>query len=236
MRQGNEKPRPEADARTGRHLRGAIPRPPERPSVAMAGCQNIARRVLPRRIFALRFGSNARRPALVSAVVATLAGAAAPALAVDLEPLPDGIARAQIDGLTLFHDPTAWRIEGEAGTYFVHCRGAGCDDPLMSIVAVPEALTACTPGAVVDRSALDYPDAWNRQVTRAGAVGLDVAVVTLDQGCRNWAGSPVYACTLHDGLAYWFIAPGAQCRTSVADSAALQRLLNGLAPAALTAP
>ena len=47
---------------------------------------------------------------------ATLAGAAGPAFAIDLEPLPDGMARAQIGDLTLFHDPKAWRIDGEAGT------------------------------------------------------------------------------------------------------------------------
>lgn len=152
------------------------------------------------------------------------------------ETLPDGMARARIGALTLYHDPAAWRIEGEAGTYAIHCRGPECEAPMMSVIVVPDDLTACTPGAVIDRSALDYPDAWTRQVTRAGAVGLDVAVVTLDQGCRNWAGSPVYACTVHEGQAYWFIAPGKMCQTPVADSAALERLLNGLAPAALTAP
>jgi hypothetical protein len=151
------------------------------------------------------------------------------------ETLPDGMARARIGDLTLYHDPAAWRIEGEGGTFAIHCHGTECEAPLMSVIAVPADLTQCTPGAVVDRSMLDYPDAGTRQVTRAGAVALAVHVVTLDQGCRNRAGSPIYACTLHEGMAYWFIAPGEMCRTSVGDSEALQRLLNGLAPASLTA-
>ncbi len=151
------------------------------------------------------------------------------------ETLPDGMARARIGELTLTHDPAAWRIEGEAGIWAIHCRGPGCETPAMSVIAVPDDLTQCTPGAVVDRSILDYPDAGTRQVTYAGAVALAVHVVTFDQGCRNWAGSPIYACTIHEGQAYWFIAPGEMCHTSVQQSEGLQRLLNGLAPAALTA-
>lgn len=170
-------------------------------------------------------------------LIAGLALGLAFALPAHAEPetLPDGTARARIGELTLYHDPALWRIEGEAGTYAIHCRGPDCEAPMMSVIVLPEELTQCSPGAVVDRSALDYPDAWTRTVTTAGAVALSVRVVTLDQGCRNRAGSPVYACTLHEGQAYWFIAPGEMCRTSVADSTALERLLNGLAPAALTA-
>ena len=169
-------------------------------------------------------------------LVATLAGSALPAAADEIAILPDGMARARIGDLTLYHDPAEWRIAGEAGTYAIHCRGPECDAPAMSVIVVPKALTQCSPGAVVDRAALDYPDAWTRRVTRSGAVALSVNVVTFDQGCRNLAGSPIYACTVHEGLAYWFIAPGEMCRTSVAESEALQRLLNGLAPASLTTP
>ena len=168
----------------------------------------------------------------LAATLASLSPAAlAPAAAAGLETLPDGMARARIGDLRLYHDPAAWRIEGEAGTWQVHCRGPECDTPLMTIVAVPAELTACSPGAVVDRSAIDFPDAWNRSVTRAAAIGLDVPVATLDQGCANMAGSPVYACTLHGGMAYWFIAPGAQCRTDLRESEALRALLNGLSVA-----
>ncbi len=184
------------------------------------------------RMSALPFWSILRRLALA----ATLIGSAVPAAADDIATLPDGMARARIGDLTLYHDPAEWRIAGEAGTWAIHCRGLECDAPAMSVIAVPAALSQCSAGAVVDRSVLDYPDAWTRQVTRSGAVALSVDVVTLDQGCRNWASSPVYACTVHEGLAYWFIAPGEMCRTSVAESEALQRLLNGLAPAALTTP
>jgi hypothetical protein len=169
-------------------------------------------------------------------LAAALAGAALPALAVELETLPDGTARAHFGDIRLYHDPKAWRIEGEAGTWQVHCHRPECGTPLMSVVAVPEDLTACSPGAVIDRSALDYPDAWTRTADRAAAIGLDVHVATLDQGCRNWAGSPVYACTVHNGTAYWFLAPGEQCRTSVKESEALRQLLNGLSTAEAAGP
>jgi hypothetical protein len=170
------------------------------------------------------------------ALGAALAGHALPALAVELDALPDGMARARLDDIGLYHDPAEWRIEGEAGTWQVHCRGPECDEPLMTIVAVPAALTECSPGAVIDRSALDFPDAWVRTADRAAAIGLDVHVATLDQGCRNWAGSPVYACTVHNGTAYWFLAPGEQCRTSVKESEALRHLLNGLSTAEAAGP
>jgi hypothetical protein len=146
------------------------------------------------------------------------------------------MARARLGDIRLYHDPQDWRIEGEAGTWQVHCRAPECETPLMSVVAVPEALTACSPGAVIDRSALDYPDAWTRTADRAAAIGLDVHVATLDQGCRNWVGSPVYACTIRNGTAYWFIAPGEQCRTSVKESEALRHLLNGLSTAEAAGP
>jgi hypothetical protein len=170
------------------------------------------------------------------ALAAAVAGATTPALAVEIETLPDGMARARIVGLKLYHDPKEWLIDGEGESFAVHCRGPECEDPLMTIVAVPEELTSCSPGAVVDRSALDYPDAWTREATHAAAIGVTVYVATLDQGCRNRAGSPVYACTTHKGLTYWFIAPGEMCRTSARTSEALEALLNGLSAAELTEP
>lgn len=153
-----------------------------------------------------------------------------------LEILPDGMARTRIGDIKLYHDPKEWLIDGEGEAFGVFCRGPECEAPLMTIVVVPEELTSCSPGAVIDRSALDYPDAWTRKATRSAAIGLTVNVATLDQGCRNWAGSPVYACTTHKGLTYWFIAPGEQCRTSVKTGEGLESLLNGLTAAELTDP
>ncbi len=169
-------------------------------------------------------------------ILAVALAAASPALSADIETLPDGMARARIGDLTLYHDPGTWRIEGEGDAYQVHCVGPECEAPLMSIVAVPAELTTCSPGAVIDRSALDYPHAWTRGAGLAQAVGLTIHVATLDQGCRNFAGSPVYACTIHRGRAYWFLAPGEQCHTSRQESEGLERLLNGLAPADLAGP
>jgi len=156
--------------------------------------------------------------------------------ATGLELLPDGTARARIGDIKLYHDPKEWLIDGEGDAFSVSCRGPECEAPLMTIVAVPEELTSCSPGAVIDRSALDYPDAWTREATHAAAIGLTVHVATLDQGCRNWAGSPVYACSTHKGRTYWFIAPGEMCRTPVKESEALESLLNGLSAAELTGP
>jgi len=170
------------------------------------------------------------------ALAAVLAAPVIPAPAAEIRPLPDGMARAAIGDLRLYHDPAAWRIAGEAGTWQVHCRGAECDDPLMTIVAVPAELTTCSPGAVIDRAAIDFPDAWTREATRAGAIGLDVHVATLDQGSRNWAGSPIHACTIHHGTAYWFLAPGNGCHTRVSESEALRALLNGLSTAGAAGP
>lgn len=170
------------------------------------------------------------------ALGAGLIAAACPALATEpLEMLPDGKARARIGGLKLYHDPTAWRIDRDGDAYEIRCRGPECDEAMMTVAVTPAGEAPCSPGAVVDKSAAAFPDAWTRQVAAAsGAIGVTVHVVTLDQGCRNWAGSPVYACTVHDGRSYWFEAPGRACRTSVADSEALVHLLNGLSAAEIT--
>jgi hypothetical protein len=93
--------------------------------------------------------------------------------------------------------------DGEAGTRPLP--GAECDDPLMSIVAVPAELTACTGGGRPLGGRL------SRRVELAGdgpALSPDVAVVTLRPGCCNLAGSPVYACTL---TGRHTIMPGAAC-------------------------
>ena len=159
---------------------------------------------------------------------AGLAGASALA-SEPLEVLPDGKARVRIGGLTLYHDPSAWRIDAADGTYEIRCRGVECDEPMMTVTVAPEADMPCSPGAVIDRSAADYPHAWTRGVAPApGPVGLTVHVATLDQGCRNLAGSPVYACTAHGGRTYWFDAPGERCHTSLRETGALLSLLGGL--------
>ena len=175
-----------------------------------------------------------RQVALAAPVVIGLSSA--PLATEPLEILPDGTARARIGDIKLYHDPKTWRIDGEGDAFSVFCRGPECEAPLMSIIAVPEELTSCSPGAVIDRSAFDYPDAWTRNATHSAAIGLTVHVATLDQGCRNMAGSPVYACTIHKGRTYWFIAPGEMCRTSVKESQALESLLNGLSAAEVTDP
>lgn len=151
-----------------------------------------------------------------------------------LEMLPDGKARARIGDLQLYHDPQEWRIDRDGDGFAVRCVGADCDDPLMSIAVVAADQSACSPGAVIDRSLPFFPDAWTRRATVASAIGLTVHVATLDQGCRNWAGSPVFACTRHYGNVYWFDAPGDGCHTSPRQTEALLRLLNGLSATGLT--
>ena len=175
-------------------------------------------------------------PLIRLALGAGLIATTCPALAMEpLEMLPDGKARALIGGLKLYHDPAAWRIDGAGDTYEIRCRGPECDDPMMTVAVAAVEDAPCSPGAVIDRSTVDYPHAWSRGVEAArGPIGLFVYVGTLDQGCRNWAGSPVYACTIHDGRSYWFEAPGKACHTSVRDSDALVHLLNGLSAAEIT--
>lgn len=153
---------------------------------------------------------------------------------VPLETLPDGMARARIGDLQLYHDPREWRVDRDGQGYAVRCLGAGCDSPLMSIRVLAADQSVCTPGAVIDRSLPLFPDAWTRRATTASAIGLTVHVATLDQGCRNWAGSPVFACTEHNGSIYWFEAPGEGCRTSHRETEALLDLLNGLSAAEVT--
>jgi hypothetical protein len=46
----------------------------------------------------------------------------------------------------------------------------------------------------------------------------------------------LYACTVHNGTAYWCLAPGELCRTSVKESEALRHLLNGLSTAEAAGP
>ena len=62
------------------------------------------------------------------------------------------------------------------------------------------------------RAGIAYPHAWEGLVTTIRRPGFDLHVATLDMGCRNLAGSPVFACTAYKEKLYAFTADPGGCR------------------------
>ena len=46
----------------------------------------------------------------------------------------------------------------------------------------------------------------------AARPGFDLHVATVELGCRNWTGSPVFACLAHQGKAYTITANPGGCQ------------------------
>jgi hypothetical protein len=121
-------------------------------------------------------------------------------------------ASAAIGDLTLQFDPKVWRIEGEGDRLLIGWVEAR--DPRYGIDVSIDTGSAdgCSTGIVRDRAGLAYTSAWDSFVTTLERPGFDLHVATVEMGCRNWTGSPVFACAAYEDKLYSFIADPGGCR------------------------
>jgi hypothetical protein len=115
--------------------------------------------------------------------------------------------RFTIGDLHLDLDPTQWAVEQNGEGWAI--RG---DKVHIDVVMQPGAEALCSPAAMSARARLFHSHAWEFHEATIERHGLQLHVATLDMGCRNWTGSPVFACTAHAGNIYTFTADAGGCR------------------------
>jgi hypothetical protein len=147
---------------------------------------------------------------------------ALPALADEAAP-----RTVAIGDLALSFDASAWSIEGGGGRYLIRQTG-GKPDEAVAIEVTGDG-QGCTPAAMEEIGRLAYPDALARRWTTIRRPGFDLHVATLDMGCRNWTGSPVFACTVFRDKGYFITADPGGCATPPNYDRSVGDLLAGLA-------
>ncbi|MGE3304783.1 MAG: hypothetical protein AB7I52_02335 [Rhizobiaceae bacterium] len=120
-------------------------------------------------------------------------------------------ARVPVGDLLLRYDAARWRVETAAMAAEIHAVGAHASDPPVTIAIAPDT-GACTPAAMLARASLFHDHAWEHDVDTIARPGFDLHVATVELGCRNWTGSPVFACLAHQGQAYTITANPGGCQ------------------------
>jgi hypothetical protein len=115
--------------------------------------------------------------------------------------------RFAIGDLRLDLDPAQWSVDQNSEGWSI--RG---DKIHIDVVMQPGAAALCSPLKMSERARPFHSDAWEFHETTMERRGLQLHVATLDMGCRNWTGSPVFACTAHGGNIYTFTADAGGCR------------------------
>ena len=124
------------------------------------------------------------------------------------------LATIPVGELVLWFDVAVWRIERQGDLYAIHAIDAGPLDAPIEIEVSDQGKRPCSPEAVGDLARLLYEHAWEYHTATIPRPGFDLHVATLDMGCRNWTGSPVFACTSFEGKDYFVTAnPGGCSRT-----------------------
>ena len=138
---------------------------------------------------------------IVTAVAAALTAATASAGTVE------------IGDLLLPFDSRVWHIQRD-GEQMSLQQVDDRDGDLAITVKVEEGeAAACSQQAMSDLSAILSRPSWQAETFTVARDGFDLHVATVQLGCRNWTGSPVYACTFYRNRVYTFIADPGGCDT-----------------------
>ena len=157
--------------------------------------------------------------------------------AADPEP-KESQATARIGDLILDYDASRFTVRPVGDRIVIECRDEHryeCRDAFVIIRIVrdigPE---SCSPEAMLGHFGLGMDDVdvgiGKGSIWQITPNGLDLHAASIDIGCRNAAGGPVFACTRYAGRTYLFDAPGAACRTPYGHASAVVHLLSGVHP------
>jgi hypothetical protein len=109
----------------------------------------------------------------------------------------------------LGYDPSLWRVDRAGKSYRVHTRKGERADIDMTITMSAEPPSACRPETLPTSAPGHYGRARKSTLSKPG---IDIHVVQIDFGCRNWRPLSVFACTAYKGRVYRFAAPIGGCR------------------------
>ena len=124
-----------------------------------------------------------------------------------------GMALAQtatvaVGDLTLTHDASVWSVKAVEGGVDVFLLEGDHEHFAGTIRISPRG--ECSIGIVEASMQGAYPRNWSQKAFTMPVDGFDLHLGTLEMGCRNLAGSPVFGCTAVKGSVYTIEADPAQ--------------------------
>lgn len=162
------------------------------------------------------------------ALVALLSAAGQPACAAQSAPRPVG--DLTIGGLVRPAEGGRWSLTARDNGYAVTCQGEGCNGQPIDVEKRPRSGGECGNALLLQEAMLGETRSGNSQRMTIVRPGFAIEVALPDLGCRNWTGSPVYACTAVAGDLYLFRAGGGGCRGTPPEfEQPVLEFLNGLA-------
>ncbi len=144
----------------------------------------------------------------------------------------DNAAKLTIGALTHPNENRRWSLaETEAARrYAISCHDRDCEGDLIEITVLPDAADRCDDDFLANRALIAQADGDAVDFSTIERPGFVIRFALVELGCRNWTGSPVFACTRIDGELYGFTAYAGGCRETPPrfDEPVLE-FLNGLA-------
>lgn len=158
--------------------------------------------------------------------------AAVPATTASAQANDQAPPELSIGDLAHRNEDGRWLLrEVEAGrSYRIGCRALDCGSDLIDIGIDPGGADSCSPAFVSRQAGLAQPmDDERIGLSKIERPGFTLQVALVDLGCRNWTGSPVFACTSVAGDLYSFSAYAGGCRDTPPDfDRPVLEFLNGL--------
>lgn len=117
---------------------------------------------------------------------------------------------APVGDLVIDYDPSMWVVAASAaGASFDRL-----DDGHASYAGTIRVAADgdCSLAAVEAATIAAYPDNWSHKVWTVAKGGFDLHLGTVEMGCRNLAGSPVFGCTAFEEKVYTIHADPGGCR------------------------
>ena len=105
-----------------------------------------------------------------------------------------------------------WSLTTRSDGYAIDCQGDRCNGQPIDIQIRPLSGAECGEALLLQDAMIGETHPGDAQRITVVRPGFAIEVALPELGCRNWTGSPVYACTAVAGDLYLFRATGGGCR------------------------
>lgn len=143
----------------------------------------------------------------------------------------DGSAALAIGTFAHAGEDGRWSVrEIEPGIrYAVACHERGCEGDLIDISVTVDQAQSCNAAFVARQAAIAEPTDDGIRFSQIVRPGFTIEVALVELGCRNWTGSPVFACAAVGDEVYAFTAFAGGCRETPPEfDKPVVEFLNGL--------